>query len=110
VPTGLIQQILQTLMAAQLIFEVTGTELAYAPGRPLGNITCHDILLALRAGHGQELATRDEPARTEVYGEFVKILEAEKRAASGVTVLAMVTRTGKLPAASGEVNVVTDGR
>jgi hypothetical protein len=84
--------------------------LAYAPGRPLANITCHDILLALRAGQGQELTTRDEPARTEVYGEFVKILDAEERASSSVTVLAMVMRTEKLLAACGEVKAVTDGK
>ena len=111
VPTGLIQQILQTLLAAQLVVEVAGPELAYAPARPLENITCHDILLALRAGQGQELATRDEPARTEVYGEFTRILEAEQKAASSVTVLGMVNRTEKLLAASGhDVKAMTDGK
>ncbi len=111
VPTALIQQILQTLMAAQLVVEVAGRELAFMPARPLENITCHDILLALRAGQGQELKTRDEPARTEVYGEFAKILEAEKKAASSVTVLGMVNRTEKLLAASGhQVKAMTDGK
>lgn len=110
VPTGLVQQLLQTLMAAQLVAEIAGPELAYMPARPLENITCHDILLALRAGQGQELETRDEPARTEVYGEFAKILEAEKKAASVVTVLGMVNRTEQLLAASGHhVKAMTDG-
>jgi membrane protein len=111
VPTGLVQQILQTLLAARLVVEVTGRELAYAPARPLANITLHDILLALRAGQGQELATRDEPTRTEVYGEFARILEAEKRAAGSVTLLTMVNRTEKLLGASGgELTAVTDGK
>ncbi len=111
VPTSLIQQIAQTLLAAHLVVEVTGRELAYAPARPLENITCHDILLALRAGQGQELATRDEPARTEVYGEFARILEAEQKAASSVTVLGMVNRTEKLLAASGHhVKAMNDGK
>jgi hypothetical protein len=58
----------------------------------LETITCHDILLALRASQGQELATRDEPARSEVYGEFHRIEEAERHAAASVTMLALVNR------------------
>ena len=88
---------------------MAGIEPAYAPARPLENISCHDILLALRAGQGQELATRDEPARTEVYGEFERIMEAEKKAAASVTVLAMVDRTEKLAALPApHVKAVTD--
>ena len=55
-------------------------------------ITCHDILLALRATQGQELATRDEPTRAEVYGEFQRIQEAERVAAGSVTMLALAHR------------------
>jgi hypothetical protein len=55
-------------------------------------ITCHDILLALRATQGQELATRDEPTRVEVYGEFQRIQEAERQAAASVTMLALAHR------------------
>jgi len=110
VPTRLVQQILQTLLAAQLVVEVVGAEPAYAPARPLEKLTCHDILLALRAGQGQELATRDEPARTEVFGEFEKIMRAEEQAAASVTVLAMVNRTEQLTALGGQpVKAVTDG-
>ena len=32
----------------------------------------------MRATQGQELVTRDEPVREEVYGEFARIQEAEK--------------------------------
>jgi membrane protein len=92
VPISLVQQLTQTLAAARLVTEVAGEEPAYLPARPLENITCHDILLALRASQGQELATRDEPTRTEVYGEFHRIEEAERRAASAVTMLALVNR------------------
>jgi membrane protein len=92
VPTRLVQQITQTLAAARLIVETGGTDPAYVPARPLETITCHDILLALRASQGQELATRDEPTRAEVYGEFHRIQEAERRAASSMTLLALVTR------------------
>jgi membrane protein len=111
VPTRLVQQLTQTLLAARLIVEVTGLEPAYAPARPLETITCHDILLALRAGQGQDLATRDDAARAGVFGEFERILQAEKAAASSVTVLAMVNRTESLAALSAQpVKAVTDGK
>ena len=92
VPTRLVQQIMQTLSAARLVTEAAGDEAAYLPARPLETITCHDVLLALRASQGQELATRDEPTRIEVYGEFHRIQEAERQAASSVTMLALVNR------------------
>jgi DNA-binding IscR family transcriptional regulator len=110
VPTRLIAQIMQTLLAAQLVVEINGREPAYAPARPLDKISCHDILLAMRAGQGEELATRDEPARAEVVGEFERILAAEKQAASSVTVLGMVMRSEELASLPGEpVKAVTDG-
>jgi len=92
VPARLVQQIMQTLCAARLVIEAAGTEPAYLPARPLETITCHDILLAMRATQGQDLATRDEPARAEVYGEFHRIEEAERQAAASVTMLALVNR------------------
>ncbi len=111
IPSCLVVQIMNTLLAARLVVEVAGTEPAFAPSRPLETITCHDVLLALRAGQGQELATRDEPARAEVFGEFEKILAAEKQASSAVTILAMVNRTEKLAALPDRtVKVVTDGK
>ena len=110
VSTRLVQDILQTLLGAQLVVAVAGAEIAYTPARPLGTITCHDILLALRAGRGQELATRDDPARFEVYEEFARIIEAERQASERVTLLVMVNRTEELLAASSpRVKVVADG-
>ena len=92
IPSRLAQQILQTLLAARLVTETGGAEGAYVPARPLESINAHQILQALRTGTGQELPMRDEPARAEVYGEFARIEEAEQRAASSVTVLALVNR------------------
>jgi len=92
VPSRLIGQVMQTLCAARLAVETAGEE-AYLPARPLEQITCHDILLAMRAAQGQELATSDEPARMEVYGEFQRIQEAERMAASSVTLLVLVNRS-----------------
>ncbi len=92
VPSRLVQQVLQTLLAARLVVEVAGVEAAFAPARPLEKINCHHILVAMRATQGQELVTRDEPSRAEVYGEFARIQEAERVAASSVDMLALVNR------------------
>jgi membrane protein len=92
IPSRLVQQVLQTLIAAQLVIEISGAEPAYTPARPLETITAHHVLMAIRATPGQELITRDEPVREEVYGEFARIQEAERQVASGVTMLALVNR------------------
>lgn len=91
IPSRLVQQVLQTLIAAHLVIEVSGLEPAYTPGRPLEQINAHHVLQALRA-RGQELLTRNEPVREEVYGEFARIQAAEKLAASSITMLALVHR------------------
>jgi membrane protein len=92
VPTRLARQILQTLISARLVVETAGLETAYLPARPLEDISCHDILQAMRASQGQELATRDEPVRAEVLGEFCRIQEAERQAAASVSMLSLVNR------------------
>jgi membrane protein len=92
VPSRLVRQVMQTLAAARLVVEVAGPETSYLPARLMETITCHDILLALRATQGQDLATSDDPTRGEVYGEFQRIQEAERLAASAVTMLALAHR------------------
>ncbi len=92
IPTRLVQQIMHTLAAARLVVETVGADPAYLPARPLETITCHDVLQALRATQGQELETRDEPIRNELYGEFNRIEEAERKAAAAVTMLALARR------------------
>ena len=95
IPTKLVQQVLQPLLAARLVTESAGAEPAYLPARPLDAINAHHVLRAVRAGSGQDIATRDEPARAEVLGEFAKIEEAERAAASSLTMLALVNRAQK---------------
>jgi membrane protein len=92
IPSRLAQQVLHTLIAAHLVIEISGEEPAYTPARPLESINAHHVLQAMRATPGQELLTRDEPVREEVYGEFARIQEAEKQVASSVTLLALVHR------------------
>lgn len=97
IPSKLIQQVVQTLLAARLVVEVSGGESGYVPARPLEAINCHHVLLAMRATQGQELRTREEPTRAEVYGEFARIQAAEKEAASAVSMLALVNRAQGRP-------------
>jgi membrane protein len=92
IPTRLAQQVLQMLLAAQLVTETTGAESAYAPARPLDSMNAHHVLQAMRTGGGQELPSQNESMREEVYGEFARIEEAERQAATSVTMLALVNR------------------
>src|SRR5439155_13082769 len=73
VPSRLTIQILGGLQQARLVQELGGVEGGYTPARPLDKITCHEILQALRAGQGEELATREEPERELVRGQFSRI-------------------------------------
>ena len=110
VPSRLVQEVMNTLISARLVVQTAGPEPAYVPARPIEGITCHDVLVALRATQGEDLATRDEPSRTEVYGEFCRIEEAERQVAASVSLLALVNRaetTGSSRAIS-EVSVARD--
>jgi hypothetical protein len=60
----------------------------------------------MRATHGQQLSITDEPVRNEVYGEFTRIEEAERAAASSVTILGLAhrARAKQLPAGGASGN------
>ncbi len=93
IPSRLTQSVLGTLAATRLVTEVAGAEeAAFAPARPLDAINAYDILLAMRTGTGQELPMREEPALAEIYGEFARIEQAERNAASTVSLLALTNR------------------
>jgi len=49
-----------------------------------------------RAGQGQELATREEPAREEVRAQFERIQSSERDVSARITVFDLAT---KVPAA-----------
>jgi DNA polymerase-3 subunit gamma/tau len=55
----------------------------------LNAINAHDILLAMRTGGGQELPCSNPPELTEIYGEFARIEQAEREAATQVSLLAL---------------------
>ena len=92
VPSRLTQSILRTLAATRLVTEVSGAEASFVPARPLDAINAHDILLAMRTGGGQELPCSVSPELTEIYGEFARIEQAEREAATQVTLLALARR------------------
>jgi uncharacterized BrkB/YihY/UPF0761 family membrane protein/DNA-binding IscR family transcriptional regulator len=82
VPSRLVGRVLQPLMDARLVLEVAlEKDHAYAPARPIENITCYDILNTLRGSSGVEPQTRDDGMRELVCAEFDRIRDAERRAA-----------------------------
>jgi membrane protein len=86
VPGRLIAQLITAFLHTRLVVEVNGPDaVAYAPGKPLDQITAYDVLMALRMGQGQEVSTRDGPACAGVRSEFERIVAAERTAASPVT-------------------------
>ena len=91
IPSRLASQLLSILVNAQMLVEVADGETAYTLARPAAQINCQDILQALRTNPGQELATRDEPARARLLGEFEKIQQAERGAAAAMTLESLIT-------------------
>lgn len=95
VPTRLAQQVLQRLLAGQIITEISGDD-AYVPARPLESISAHDILQAMRKDGEPELNSPDKPETAEVLDEFGKIEQAERTAACSVTLLGLVQQSQKV--------------
>jgi membrane protein len=92
IPSRLTQSVLRTLAHMQLVTETAGGEAAFVPARPLETINAYDILLAMRTGGGQELPLSENPALTDIYGEFARIEQAERKTASAITLLALANR------------------
>jgi DNA-binding IscR family transcriptional regulator len=92
VPSRLVQSVLRILSQNHLVTETAGAEAAFVPARPLETITAYDILLALRTGNGQELPLREEAELAEIYGEFARIEQAERVAASSISLLTLANR------------------
>jgi membrane protein len=101
VSSKLISKVIQPLMETRLVIEATTSAekdaVAYTPARPLDKISYQNILDAMRAGVGREIATRDEPARELVRAEFDRIRDAERVAAEDITLEALVRATKGSP-------------
>lgn len=109
IPPRLTLEVLQTLITARLVTEVSGGESTYVPARPIESISCYDILHAMRAGQGSDVTSQDGPLQRQILGEFQRISEAEKHAAETVSVLAMAERAnGLLEDGAVETGLLTD--
>jgi membrane protein len=97
VPSQLAAQIIVPLVAGRLLVEVHGEEIGYSPARPIEQISIEDILCALRAGQGKELATADDPARAVVREQFERVLMAEMQVANAVNLKTLATRASAAP-------------
>jgi DNA-binding IscR family transcriptional regulator len=87
------------LVQNRLIVETQDKDAGYVPARPLEQITVHDVLHALRAGVGRELATRDDETRARVQSGFQQVCQAEKAAAESLTLATLADSTAVLPPA-----------
>lgn len=97
IPTQLAQQVLQRLLAANILTEIERNT-TYVPSRPLGSVTVHDVIQAMRS-YGQDMPLPRTDLSVEILEEFEKVEKAESAAASPVTLLMLVQRSGK-PSAS----------
>jgi membrane protein len=85
VPSQLAQRILCALVESGLLVEVLDHDVRFSPGRPLERITAYDVICALRAGRGHELATTEDGSRMLVRAEFERMLLAEREAGASVS-------------------------
>jgi membrane protein len=92
IPSRLTQSVLRTLAHKQLVTEIAGTDVAFVPARPTENIHAYDILSAMRTGNGQELPLREDSSLAEIYGEFSRIEQAERVAASAISLRTLAER------------------
>jgi membrane protein len=95
VPSQLAQKVLCTLVQAGLLVESTDTDVRFSPGRPLDRISAYDVVCALRAGQGQELATTEDEARMLVRSEFERMILAEREAGSAITMQSLAELSAK---------------
>jgi len=97
VSTRLVDDILKSMKAAQLVIETLGKETGYALARPLERITCHDVLNALRTARGDVVDTAEDGAKHAVDVVFEKVLHAEKSVAGQMTLRQLVDEANETP-------------
>ena len=92
IPLRLVVQTVAALVQAGLVLETAGADNGYTPARSLHQISFRDVLQALRAGQGQELATSDDAARPVVCQEFEAIERVWQEAAGALSLDKLVKR------------------
>ena len=98
VPARLAQKVLSVLAQNGLVVEIADPangDARFCPGRPLDRITAYDVISALRAGQGQELATAEDQARSLVRSEFERMIVAEREAGSSISMQSLAELTSK---------------
>jgi membrane protein len=91
-PSQLICKVITPLLEKKLVIEGAGTDndIAYAPARPLDQISFQDILQAMRTGQGHELVTKADAWREIVANKFGEIQRAEHGVSSRITLREVV--------------------
>lgn len=95
VPSQLAQRILCALVESGLLVEVMDRDVRFSPGRPLERISAYDVVCALRAGRGHELATSEDGSRMLVRAEFERMLLAEREAGAAVNMQSLAELAAK---------------
>lgn len=92
VPTRLTGRILAALASGRLLVEGGQGTVTYLPARPLEQITCHDVLQALRTARNGGVATREDATRERVREQCERIQAAEQAAAANVTLASLAAQ------------------
>jgi len=85
IPPRLARQLLKSLSSAGLLHETSGIDSTYVPAKPLGGLTVHDILQAIRTAHGRDLTTAEDAARGRVAEALGWVRSAEKSKSLSIT-------------------------
>lgn len=78
VSTRLVKDILNAVIEHELVTETAGEEVGHTLARPLENISCHDILMAMRTHRGDVTSSADDYAKEVVDDLFKRVMDAEK--------------------------------
>lgn len=95
-PPHLAKELLRILVDARLLNETNGPETGYVPARPLPQITAGNVLQAMRAGSGRNLATTADDQRSVVATALSDVRTAAEATANAITVADLV-RSGTVP-------------
>ncbi|HWN95261.1 MAG TPA: YhjD/YihY/BrkB family envelope integrity protein, partial [Methylomirabilota bacterium] len=95
VPSQLSQKVLCGLVQNGLLVEALDTDVRFTPGRPLDRISAYQVICALRAGNGSELATTEDESRLLVRTEFERMVLAERQAGDAITMQTLAELSAK---------------
>jgi membrane protein len=96
IPSRLVSIMIAALQQTRLLVEARLTkagDCAYVPARPLEDISVQNLMDALRAGIGQDVATHDDPVRHRLREELGRIQNSERSVAGKITLRDLVQET-----------------